>query len=467
LSSDQPNNENLEKADAPSRSSALREVGVAGSREAAFGHRMDDFLPQLRGERAIRTYKEMRDNDAIIGAILQSMDMMLRGVEFRIQPADDSDEAEEMKQFVDSLFEDMSHTFDEFISEVLSFLTFGFSAFETVYKRREGPEQNDPSRRSAFSDGRIGIRKLAPRAQETLERWKIGDDGGIDGMVQRKPSGGTVEIPIDKLLLFRTVTVNNAPSGRSVLRNAYRSWYYASHLQNIEAIWAERDLKGIPKGYIPADYLNAEAGTDQARVRDELKKILRDVKFNEQGYVLLPSDTYTDDNGQPSSIRMMDIELMGSPGTRDIDISNMIVRYQQDIARAVLADFIMLGSSSKGSFALSKSKTSLFLRSLQGYLNGIAAVLNRHLLPRIWSLNGFDFDKMPKLVPGEVASIDIAELGEFIRNLSFSGIQLFPDENLENELRQQANLPERSEEAPEQTAADAQPATPNQPRQGT
>jgi hypothetical protein len=427
----------------PSKSEALREIGVAGSREAAFGYTREDFLPQLRGERGMRVYREMRDNDAVIGAILTSMDMMLRSVEWRVAPAADTPEAQREKEFVQSLISDMSHSWPEFITEVLTFLPFGFSAFETVYKRREGPDQRDPKRRSRHDDGRIGIRKLAPRAQWTLERWIIGEDGGVDGMVQRKPSGGNATIPIDKLLLFRTVTVNNAPSGRSVLRNAYKSWYYVNHLQQLEGIWAERDLTGVPKGKIPAEYLNAENGSDQAKVRDEFAKILRDLKFNEQGYLMVPSDTYTSEDGQPSTIPMMDIELMGSPGQRTIDTSGMIQRYQHDMARAVLADFVMLGSASRGSFALSRSKTNLFLRSLQGHLNTIAAVLNRHLLPRIWDLNGLDYDLMPELKPGDVAPVDIGDLGEYIRNLSFANINLSEDPAVEDHLRQAAGFPER------------------------
>jgi hypothetical protein len=216
-----------------------------------------------------------------------------------------------------------------------------------------------------------------------------------------------------------------------------------NHLQQLEGIWAERDLTGVPKGKIPAEYLNAENGSDQAKVRDEFAKILRDLKFNEQGYIMVPSDTYTSEDGQPSTVSMMDVELMGSPGQRTIDTSGMIQRYQHDMARAVLADFVMLGSASRGSFALSRSKTNLFLRSLQGHLNTIAAVLNRHLLPRIWDLNGLDYDLMPELKPGDVAPVDIGDLGEYIRNLSFANINLSEDPAVEDHLRQAAGFPER------------------------
>jgi hypothetical protein len=52
-------------------------------------------------------------------------------------------------------------------------------------------------------------------------------------------------------------------------------------------------------------------------------------------------------------ICMMDFELVSSAGSRAIDPNVPINRYQGDIARLLLADFMMLGASSTGSFALS------------------------------------------------------------------------------------------------------------------
>jgi len=106
-----------------------------------------------------------------------------------------------------------------------------------------------------------------------------------------------------------------------------------------------------------------------------------------------------------------------------------------------------LGQSSAGSFALSKSKTQLFLQALEGYLNGLAAVLNRFLLPRLWRLNGLAPALMPTMVPGKVAPEDIAELAEFISKLAGAGARLFPDDALENDLRGAAGLPELPDDA--------------------
>ena len=83
----------------------------------------------------------------------------------------------------------------------------------------------------------------------------------------------------------------------------------------------------------------------------------------------------------------------------------------------------MLGSGS-GSYALSKSKTDLFLRSLESYINTIADVLNRQLVKPLWELNGLPYETMPKLVAGDVAPHDLKELAAYLRNLNGADISV-------------------------------------------
>jgi AcrR family transcriptional regulator len=117
-----------------------------------------------------------------------------------------------------------------------------------------------------------------------------------------------------------------------------------------------------------------------------------------------------------------------------------------------MADFVMLGANDRGSFALSKSKADLFLRALEGYADTIAAQLNRKLLPYLWELNGMSQDDMPKLVRGRVAPVDLEELGQYIQRLALSGVDLFPDENLDKHLRDVAGLPEGDPNRPRPNA---------------
>lgn len=429
----------------PTKASATAEFGVAGNYDNNGYLKQDEFIPALRGNKAIKKYREMRDNDPIIGSILVAMDMLIRAVEWKWEKGAGPN-AEQGVEFAKTLFDDMEGTFEEFLSEVLSFLPFGFSFFEVVYKRRMGRKPADPKNYSKYNDGLMGIRKLAPRAQWTIERFELSQSGDILGVYQNSTALlTTVFIPMNKGLLFRTTSSNNDPSGRSVLRNAYLPYYYATNLQTIEAIAIEREMNGLPVGKIPSEYLSPDADEGKKRFRDEFAKILRDIRMNEQSFIMLPSDVYSNDNGSLSAIPKVSFELAASKGTRDIDIDKVIRRHQQNIARTVLADFIMLGGSDRGSFALSKSKTDLFLRSMEGFVNSIAAVINKSLIPNVWSLNGMDFEDMPKFVAGRISPVDLEELGRFIARMGGVNEALFQDEGILADLLDKADLPIPSE----------------------
>lgn len=446
-------------AQAPKKATATRELGASGSYGMNDQLRPDEFLPKLRGLNATRTFREMKDNDPVIGAILMAFEMLLRAAEFRVEAANDSPEAEEAKLFVEQCFADMEGTVDDFLAEVLTFLPFGFSVFEVVYKIRGGRNTSDTTRYSQFDDGRYGIQKLAPRAQWTIDRFLTDANGAITGVRQTALTlkMGSVEIPIEKLLHFRTSTINNDPSGRSILRNAFTSYHYASHIQMIEAIAVEREMNGIPVGRIPSEYLADSATAAQQGFTNAFKKILRDVKFNDQGFILIPSDVYENDDGSKTSIPMVQFDLVTAKGTRAIPTGDVILRHQQNIARSVLADFLMLGSGDKGSFALSKSKTDLFLAAAAGYTEAIASVLNRQLLTRLWELNGFDPELMPSISFGDIAPVDLAELGAFVRDIAGAGMPLFPDDDTENTIRRAAGFPEKTMDPDLLGAAPVQP----------
>lgn len=421
----------------------LTPLGVEGAKISnGFVH--EEFLPKLTGSRGRKIYREMRDNDDTVSATLFAVEMLLRAVKWSVEPADQSNEALEAASFVEgALFEDMSHTWDEFIGNVLTMLPFGWQYTEVVFKRRNG-QQEDSTQNSKFSDGRIGIRKLADRSQETLDHWEISEDGGVSGMWQLPPNGGSLKyIPINRALLFRPHPHKGSPEGRSVLRGAYRSWYFLKNIQEIEAIAIERELNGLPVVYIPNKILVGKDDDSKAAVQKYIKMV-RDIKFNEQGGAVLPSDPFYNSQGEPTNVRQVELSLLSASGSRAIDTDKVIKRYQASIARTILADFIILGMSDKGSFALSKSKVELFAQALEGWLGSIASVINRHLIRRLWSLNNFDYRHMPTVVPGKVAPVDLAELGDFISKLAGAGATLFPDDDLENNLRGVAGLPAKA-----------------------
>ena len=409
-----------------SETEAKKILGVAGDNTYNGQIRADEFLPELRGKKAIRKYREMRDNDSTIGAVMYATEQVLRDVDLKVMPANDSAEAKEEAEFVKSVLDDMDHTLDDHIAESLSNLSYGFAWFEVIYKRRNGPTERSDKKRSKYSDGRMGVRKIAIRAPWTISRFDVDQQTGDVKGIYQDGSGynNSNYIPTRKSLYYRTTTINGDPAGRSILRNAYTSYEYVNNLQSIEAIAVERELAGIPVARIPAEYLSGDATATQSGFVNNLQSILRDVKFNEQGYIILPSDTYPDKDGAPTNQKLVDVELMSSSGSRNIDIDPIVRRYQHDIARSVLSEFLMLGGGNTGSYALSKSKTDLFLRALESYIQAIVDVLNKQLVERLWELNGLNYDLMPTIVAGDVAPHDLREIAAFLRNLNGADINV-------------------------------------------
>lgn len=416
------------------------ELGSTGLRRWG-GYVDEEFLPQLKGQKAVSVFNEMYHNDPVVGATVFAVDMLLRQVTWRAEPASPDMADQQAAAFLDECMHDMSHTFEDLVSEILSMLVFGWSWHEVVYKRRVGDVRN-PRFRSKFNDGMIGWRKMPIRAQETLQEWEFGDDGGIEAMWQNAPPDfDQVKIPLEKSLLFRTSVHKNNPEGKSILRNAYRPWYFKKRMEEVEGIGIERDLAGLPVAKVPAKYLHPNAREEERQVAEGFKTMVRNVRRDEQEGVVLPQDF--DDDGNP----MYEFELMSSGGSRQINIDNAIQRYEQRIAMTVLADFILIGHEQVGSYALSVNKTGIFRTALNAWAHQIAEIFNRHEIPRLFDLNGWRPAQYPRIAPGDVDPPALDELGQFIQSLSAAGMQLFPDPELENFIRDAAKLPQKSAEA--------------------
>ncbi len=408
---------------------AFIELGSSGLRRSG-GIINEEFLPNLQGVKGFKVYREMRDNDPVIGAMLYAIDKVITRLEWKIDGED-----ERTVMFVQECLDDMSDSWDATLQNILSMLVYGWSFHEIVYKIRGGMT-NDPKTHSRFNDNRIGWRKWPVRAQETLQEWMLDDRGGIQGMIQMDPSGGGLHrIPIEKAVLFRTTTNRNNPEGYSLLRNAYRPWFYKRRIEEIEAVGIERDLAGLPMAYVPPEYLMSTASPAQKAVLQAITDIVQNVKRNEQEGIVFPA-AY-DEQGN----RIFDLTLLSAPGTRQFDTGAVIQRYDQRIAMSLLSDFLLLGSDRVGSFALGTAKVDLWTLAVDSIAKTIAEVVNQFAIPRLLKLNAMRMDKMPELTYGQVSSVELSEVADYVSKLMGVGA-IMPDPSLEGHLRSLGDLPD-------------------------
>lgn len=222
----------------------MSEMGYAGTFNQS-GRMFDSCRKELMWPLAGQTFNKMSKDPTIFPA-LSNVESMVARVPWVVRvPKGYEDKLKTQVNYCSSLMDDMDHSWTQFIRYAATFNTYGFSAIEKVFRRRL------KSRGSRFNDGLVGIRKLAPRPQNTVIDWRWKNKGrDLTHMVQAtsyQPSvsglrsfytsdlllttGGYVEIPVNKLLLFRYQGNSESPWGNSPLESVWESWKYLKALK--------------------------------------------------------------------------------------------------------------------------------------------------------------------------------------------------------------------------------------------
>lgn len=409
-----------------------KEIGRVGQRRYG-GIFYEEFLSELRGRKGAEVFTEMSNNDETIGAILFAIEMLVRQASWNVEPGGSTAKDREAAEFVKSCMDDMQQTWIDTISEILSFLTYGWSFHEIVYKRRMG-RTKDNRTSSKYDDGLIGWMKLPIRSQETLYQWEYDDQDNLIGMTQMPPPDfGLITIPMNKAMLFRTRSRKDNPEGRSILRTAYRSWYFKRRIQEIEGIGIERDLAGLPVITTPEGMdIWDKDDEDMNAIRAGLEAMVKNIRRDSTEGLVLPFG--------------YSFELTSTGGSRQFDTNSIIARYDTKISQTVLADFIQLGHESVGSFALSSDKTNLFSMAICAFLDIICQTFNSQGIPALIDINGDHFAGVtdyPRLTHGDIEDVDLATMATFIKDMTSIGV-IIPDESLEDYVRQLGKLPKRT-----------------------
>lgn len=416
----------------------MQELGRIGQKRYS-GIFQEEFLRELQGTKAVEVYTEMADNDATIGAILFSIENLMSNCEFTIEPAGNTKQDKEAAEFVQGCMDDMCMTWTDTLSEILSFITYGWSYHEIVYKRRMGKKNGPDS--SKYDDGLIGWKKLPIRSQETLYEWKYKEHtDDLVGMEQQTVTDCDIiqaVIPIEKALHFRVKSRKDNPEGRSILRTAYRSWYFRKRIEEIEGIGIERDLAGFPTLTAPEgiDLWDTE-DREMAAALANAERIVTGIRRDSREGLVLPDG--------------WKLELLSTGSRRQFDTNQIIERYNKQIATSVLTDFILLGHESVGSFALADNKTKMFALAVGKYLDVICDVFNNQAITRLIDVNGDHFKGItdyPYMKHGDIEDANLEKFGTFIQQMVGAGV-ITPDDELEDYARQIANLPERQTSIP-------------------
>ena len=412
----------------------FHELGATGLRRSG-GFVLEEFLPQLQGIKARQVYREMADNDPVVGGILLAFNEVLGRLDWHIEKPDQASSQDLLAyDFIASAFEDTEDGWDVTLAQILSMLVYGYAVHEVVYKIRGG-DSKSPEYRSKYADGRIGWRKFPIRSQDSFLRWEFGEHGEIKAFIQQDITTGMHYIPMQKALLFRTNEWKGNPEGISLLRKAYSSWFYKKRIQEIEAIGIERDLAGLPVAYAPQEWFSPNADSGVKSSLTAVQNMITQIKRNETEGVVLPYITDEANN------KMLYLELLNSGGSRVFNTEAIIDRYNKMIATSMLADFVLLGQGTVGSFALGSQKLESWQMIVESIAKSICNVFNKQAIQKLLDLNGIKCDQPPQLTFGTVARSDLAALGQYLGSLADAGILSPSDPDLESWARKQADMP--------------------------
>jgi len=359
-------------------------------------------VPELRDKRGLRTYYDMVRSDGTVRAALRVVKTPIQGAEWYMEPYSDSTIDKNIAKFVqETLFDDMETLWEHFIEDSLRCLDYGFFVFE----------------KALYLDPKTGKFKmnLSPIHPLDIQGWNYDQVNRVVGITLEPINGldftKKIEIPKSKLMLQVFEMEGGDLRGTSLLRTAFKHWYYKDTLYKIDAIQKERHGIGVPVIKLPMGFTPKDV---------ELANDLgRNLRTNEKAYITVPWNW-----------EVIFAKLEGQP----VDPIPSIEHHDHKIYEAILASFM-------GSEQISTESLDTFYKSTRYIANVMAAVINREAVKQLVDMNFLRFNGYPKLCVRRMGEWEDTRTMTFaLRNLVGSRI-LTPDLPLENLIRASMSLP--------------------------
>lgn len=368
----------------------------------------EEYNYKLTGRSAIAIWDEMRRSDATVGSSLRAIKLPIKSAKWFITSASEDDLDIQIRDFVDwNMFTRLK--WKTILGEILTHLEFGFSVHEMVF----GVEEVDGLLRVVLT--KIGFRK-----QTTITSWEAGK--GIPGVTQSLGDGTTRLIPLNKLIVFTNEQEGDNYEGRSILRAAYKHWYYKDKLYQIDAVGAERQALGVVEIIYP------KGANDKAK--NDAKAVAMNLRANESAYV---------DHAEDWTMQFMD---MKAGSLKDMEPS--INHHDRQISKNVLAQFLEIGAQgSSGTRSTSEDHSKLFDQAGDSVAEYIANIMG-YAIKTLVDLN-FNVTDYPKMEVGKIGEENLKDLAETVSKFEASGLLTISDED-EAHVRNLISFPEKSDD---------------------
>lgn len=366
----------------------------------------EEYNHNLTGRRGLLVWDEMRRSDATVSAALRAVKLPIKSTKFFAVPASDEAMDVQISNFVHwNLFSRLK--WKQVLGEILTHLEFGFSVHEMVFGVEvvEGIE-------------RVVLKKLAFRKQTSLDAWEAGPN--LPGIKFRKADGNIVPIPLEKIVVFTNEQEGDNFEGRSILRSAYKHWFYVDKYYQIDAVGHEKHSLGVVK----IKYPNSATETQ----REAARSSARNLRGNEESYIEEPMG--------------WDINFMNMQASSLKDIQPSIDRHDRQITKNVLAQFLEIGASgSSGTLSASEDQRELFNQSVQAVLDYVKDTMG-YVVKTLVDLN-FNVDVYPTIGSGAIDQKSITALADALAKFNDAGM-ITPSDEDEAHVRNLLGFPDMS-----------------------
>lgn len=404
-------------------------VNPLGGLMSGWSQHADQFetVGDLLWPRSIQTYTRMVRDDSRLSSILQAISLPIRLTTWRIDPAGASEEvtrhiAEDLGLAIVGDDEQRPQhrakgrfSWGSHLQQALTYLQFGHSIFERVYR---------------IENGRVHLRRLAPRPQSTIAWWNVARDGSLvsieqwpaglyatPGTTVSTPGGPRSAISGDRLLVYVRDPDPGVWQGNSILRPAYKNYILKDELLRIEAAAARRHGIGVPAAWAPPEESN-----DPEKVA-EYQKAASAYQGGSSAGIGLPAEAR--------------FEILGPTGA-PMDPRRAIEYHDHQMALVALAHFLNLDGKG-GSYALASVQQNTFVQAVGAVADHIRETAQAWVVDDLVDWNYGTDEPAPKLVFDAIGSRqDATALA--LQQLVAAGL-LTPDPRTEMFVRQLTGLP--------------------------
>ena len=412
----------------------------------------------LVGSRRFEEYDRMVRDVAIVGAGVRLFLNLISNAVWTVNPPENLDEGQKKaaQDWADQAYEDlfgMTTSWSSIVRKTAAFRLHGFSI-------QEWTAVNKP-------DGSIGFLDVEHRPQRTITRWNRDEGGTVESVVQRVPGRQDVTLPRSKIVYAVDDTLSDSPEGVGLFRHMAKTSARLELFLQLEEIGFTTDLRGIPIARAPLGELRQELidagppGTE-ARAAAEARRTSLLAPFrafldkhvrNEKTGVLMPSDTFlatgVDKATTPSAVPKWALELLNGDSQSFEAMANAVNRMNQELARILGVEHLLLGSDGGGSLALARSKVGTFYLTVTSTLLDLLEIYDRDLLAPWSELNGVPEELRPEMGVNEISDRDIEQVLTALKDLATAGAPLMPDDPAVGEIYDLLGLtrpPEREDE---------------------